>query len=70
MNQMVLQVETVLSYDDDDGFFLLKDVSLVVKLCRVHRPKLLERMLQKILGEGQAHFVCVVSVCLILLLVE
>jgi len=43
-----------MSYDDDDGFFLLEDVSLVVKLCRVHRCKLLERMLWQILGEGPA----------------
>jgi len=63
-------VETVLSYDDDHGFFLLGDVSLVAELYRVHRRKLLERMLWQILGEGQVHFVHVVDVCLILLLVE
>jgi len=70
MNQMVSWVEIVLSYDDDDGFSLLEDVSLVVKLYQVHQHKLLERMLWQILREGRACFVRVVNVCLILLLVE
>ena len=68
MNRMVSLVEIVLSYDDDNGFFLLEDVSWVVEWCRVLRRKLLERMPQQILEEGQVHFVHVVNVCLILLL--
>ena len=70
MNQRVSWVETVLSYDDDDGFFLLRYVPLVAELYRVHQCKLLERMLWQILRERQVHFVHVVDVCLILLLVE
>jgi len=70
MNQMVIWVEIVLSYDDDDGFFLLGDVSLVVRLYRVLRRKLLERMLRQTLKEGPIHFVRVVNVYLILLLVD
>jgi len=70
MSQTVSSVETVQSYDDGNGFFLLIDVSLVVKLCRVRRCKFLERLLQQTLGEGQVHSVRIVIICLILLPVE
>ena len=70
MNRMVLWVENVLFYGDGNGFFLLGDVSWVVKWCRVLRCKLLEKMLQQILEEEQVHFVHVVYVCQILLLVD
>jgi len=70
MNQMVIWVEIVLSYDDDDDFFLLEDVSLVVRLYQVFRCKLLERMLRQTLEEEPIHFIHVVNVYLILLLVN
>ena len=70
MNQMVVWVGIVLSYDDDDDFFLLEDVSLAVRLYRVLRRKLRERLLRQTLGEGPICFVHVVNVCLILLLVD
>ena len=70
MNQMVIWVEIVLSYDNDNDFFLLRDVSLVVRLYRVLRRKLLEKMLRQTLEEGPIHFVRVVNIYLILLLVD
>jgi len=60
----------IIGGDHDNGFSLLEDVSLVVKLYQVHQCKLLERMLQQILREGQVHFVHVVNICLILPLVD
>jgi len=70
MNQMVIWVEIVLSYDNDNDFLLLGDVSLVVRSYRVLRRKLLERMLRQTLEEGPIHFFRVVNVYLILLLVN
>ena len=70
MNQMVVWVEIVLSYDDGDDFFLLEDVSLVVGLYRVLRRKLRERLLRQTLKEGPIRFVHVVNVYQILLLVD